>query len=156
MSINWWSNGPFSKHQLTQTEESIVIICAIAKSVEGVAGNSLGLPNESDDEMSSTSSTLPKRQMSPLNTTPKRQRKESTGESLKKFLDEDNEIKLEINEKLDDLIQIRKGDCQQPLYRAIETTNKSVANAVTQLKDEFVRINKGKEKAATGAGASKI
>ncbi|XP_067637307.1 uncharacterized protein [Eurosta solidaginis] len=59
--------GPFTKHQLSQTEETIVRICGMTKSVEGVAGNELGL-NESDDELPSTST---KRPMSPVTSTPK-------------------------------------------------------------------------------------
>ncbi|CAD7003215.1 unnamed protein product [Ceratitis capitata] len=38
--------GPFSKFQLTQTEEVTVRICGMTKSDVGVAGNAPGLPNE--------------------------------------------------------------------------------------------------------------
>ncbi|XP_017462706.1 PREDICTED: uncharacterized protein LOC108356085 [Rhagoletis zephyria] len=57
--------GPFTKHQLTQLEESVVRICGIAQSVYGVAGVTLGqtesakdlLNDETNNEMPSTSST---------------------------------------------------------------------------------------------------
>ncbi|XP_067625735.1 uncharacterized protein [Eurosta solidaginis] len=134
--------GPFTKHQLSQTEETIVCICGMTKSVEGVAGNELGPKESDDDELPSTST---KRPMSPVTSTPKRQRTESTGERLKKFLDEDNERKLEINEKLDELIKIEKENASsiRRVYRAIEKGNESAANSVTALNDELVRNNAG-------------
>ncbi|CAD6997321.1 unnamed protein product, partial [Ceratitis capitata] len=73
--------------------------------VVGVAGKASGLPNESDDDMPSTSK---ERQTSPVASNPKRLRSESTGERLKKFHDEDNPRKLEINERLDDRVHIEK------------------------------------------------
>ncbi|XP_036319537.1 uncharacterized protein LOC118733981 isoform X1 [Rhagoletis pomonella] len=132
--------GPFSKQQLSQAEEAIVRICAMTKSVVGVPGNDPGPPNKSDDETPSTSS---KRQASPVASTPKRQRTESTGVRLKKFLDEDNERKLEITERLDKLVKVEKENASslRRIYRAIEKGNDATANAVSELKNEYVRIN---------------
>ncbi|XP_020713052.1 uncharacterized protein LOC110117689 [Ceratitis capitata] len=89
----------------TEPTEVIVRICGMLRSVVGVAGNAPGLPNESDNDMPSTSS---KRQTSPNTSTPKRPSSESTGERLKKFLDENNDRKLDIHERLDDLVHIEK------------------------------------------------
>lgn len=140
--------GPYSKHQLTNSEETIIRVCGIVQSVEGVSGVSLGLPEneggESAEEMPSTSSKSPQ---SPLliSNTPKRIKINSTGERLNKFLDEDNKRKVELNEKLDELLKIQKENASRlrRVYRAIDKGHESITNAVAELKNEFVRVSRG-------------
>lgn len=86
-----------------------------------------------------------KREMSPLLVNaPKRLKAENTSERLRKLLDEDSKRKLEINEKLDELIKIEKENASslRRVYRAIDKGNESIASAVTDLKNEFSRISK--------------
>ncbi|XP_037808291.1 uncharacterized protein LOC119601774 [Lucilia sericata] len=137
--------GPFSKYQLTQTEETIVRLCGIQTTVEGVLGIELGLIEvieESNvavnDDMPTGSSRI--RPETPyMCSTPKRIRTETTADRLKKFLDEDGEKKREINEKLDQLIAVEKENASalRRIYRAIEKNNESVTKSVNDFKNEF-------------------
>lgn len=77
-------------------------LCGISLSTEGVSGIALGLKEDfnqtSKEEMAST---FLQRELEQDKTTitPKRYRAESTREHLKKFLNEGNKRKMEINEK---------------------------------------------------------
>ncbi|XP_036344530.1 uncharacterized protein LOC118753758, partial [Rhagoletis pomonella] len=141
---------PFSKYQLTQTEETIVRLYGIAQTVEGITGVSLGTHSanafvsdavvEADVDMDMPS-TSEKRKTENANncSTPKRQKSESLSDRLKRFLDDDNNGKTETNEKLDELINIQKENASslRGICRTIEKSNDSVAKAVTEIKDEF-------------------
>ncbi|XP_036320393.1 uncharacterized protein LOC118734818 [Rhagoletis pomonella] len=140
--------GPFTKHQLTQLEESIVRICGIERSVYGVTGVAIGHVEPSDDlieeVLDETNSDIPstssKRQMEPssIGSTPKRPRVESTAESLKNFLKEDNELKMEMNEKLDELIKIGNENAKSftHIHRAVEDMVECCTQILTVMEEK--------------------
>lgn len=137
--------GPFAQYQLTQTEESIVRLCGMRKTVEGVSGVSLGDINDVadllNDEMPTTSNK--RKETQTICSTPKRRRTETTTELLNKFLDTDVDVKKELNEKLDDLVAGVKenSSCLKRIYRAIEKDTESVTKCLEEMKNEYVRAN---------------
>lgn len=62
---------------------------------------------------------------------------------MKKFLDEDNDKKLELNKKIDELIKIERENSSnmRKIYKAIENSNDTISSAISDLKIELLRIS---------------
>lgn len=133
-----------NKANLTKLEKTIVRLCAIDVSVEGVSDVELCSMDDSDTASSVSVPATPLKPVSEtLNacSTSKRPRVESTEERLNLFLDDDSES--ETNKQMDQLIakSKEKANNLQRIYEALERSNESVTKLVEQRQEEFVSIH---------------
>lgn len=135
-----------NKANLTKLEKTIVRLCSIDVSVEGVSDVELCSMDDSD---AASSVSVPATPLKPVSetlnacSTSKRRRVESTEERLDLFLDDDDDNEGETNKQMDQLIakSKEKANNLQRIYEALERSNESVTKLVEQRQEEFVSIH---------------